>query len=880
MDEPKFDINATYIFGCPTFVGMMGKSTVMDENELQEKLFGMLWAKSSPYKSLRQHSLETGAVAQTLISEGCFRPLKSELAEYLNITEEEAVALAGYMASMHDLGKIHPAFEGNGAVESAKKIIDENGIAKRRDGFRHELYGAKVLGRLWKDENIFPYDICIAFENVIRFHHQQPKHNQCSGMMDKDSLWSGIQKRMEKEMREMFPVPVLNDVRNIDTACMIILGVIITADWISSGEIFSGMPDECDDETLVKRSKATVKDFLIKNNMIDFCIPDVKNFVDLWPWMYAEGMRPLQSETEKMFAGGAEKPEAIIMEAPMGEGKTEAALYAAVKMAHLWDKTGFYVALPTAATSNQMWGRVNQMLQRLKLPGAKLMHSMAWMVDENTNSTFSGDCDNEMADLWTAPMRKGLIAPFAVGTIDQVMLAVTKARFSVLRLAGLADKVLIIDELHAYDVYMRTMIIRLLQWCRALHIPVIMLSATLPVKSKIEFSEVYSCSTETFSNLKSYPLITAFYENMSGKTIPVQGSHQHLNIRIRTKYILNNEIAVADFAECELKEKGGCICVLVNTVREAQTIGKLLKERLRKDVYVLHARFEAGRREELEKEITSLFGPDKTRRPERAILVATQILECSLDVDFDEMIIDLAPIDLLLQRIGRLWRHADTVRPGKIAEPIAIILTPADGDYGSSKYVYDELLLKRTEERIKNTDSIFIPGDIPTLVNDVYEIDENDETAIEYQINESVKGSQAEQYLLPEPNPEQFCLDSQGNFLDFGDEDASFMPVKTRLGDPTAKVAMLHIDLYERAVKAQRPDKKLAKEIMYHSITLRERMILKYMEISCVNGLMPVCGSGLLHGTWLLPSRENCCRFANDAEFVSDDFLGLIIKEG
>ncbi|MFR6378830.1 MAG: DEAD/DEAH box helicase [Evtepia sp.] len=167
----------------------------------------------------------------------------------------------------------------------------------------------------------------------------------------------------------------------------------------------------------------------------------------------------------------------VLIEAPMGEGKTEAGIYAALQMARQWKKHGFYVGLPTSATSNQMVGRMREFLALHGLEDTvRLLHSMAWLVDEDLPEMQFDTEEKAYAARWLLPVRRGLLAPYAVGTVDQAMMAVLMVKYGVLRLLGLAQKTLVIDELHSYDVYMSELIERLLEWCKALEIPVVMLS--------------------------------------------------------------------------------------------------------------------------------------------------------------------------------------------------------------------------------------------------------------------------------------------------------------------------------------------------------------------------------------------------------------------
>ncbi|MBQ3590315.1 MAG: DEAD/DEAH box helicase, partial [Clostridia bacterium] len=217
-----------------------------------------------------------------------------------------------------------------------------------------------------------------------------------------------------------------------------------------------------------------------------------KHIWDIWSWMKPESLRPVQSVLDTYLSSKNEMPVLMILEAPMGEGKTEAGIYAALQMAEYWTKNGLYIGLPTAATSNQMHNRVNSLLETHHIGAARLLHSMAWL--EETDDTSVKDADNEYSD-WLKPSKRALLSPWAVGTVDQVLMSVLRVKYGVLRLLGLFGKVLVLDEIHAYDAYMSSIIKRLLEWCKVLKIPVVMLSATLPEEKRAELLAVYTSDT-------------------------------------------------------------------------------------------------------------------------------------------------------------------------------------------------------------------------------------------------------------------------------------------------------------------------------------------------------------------------------------------------
>lgn len=282
----------------------------------------------------------------------------------------------------------------------------------------------------------------------------------------------------------------------------------------------------------------------------------------------------------------------------MGEGKTEAGIYAATKMGENHNKHGMYIALPTAATSNQMYTRITKLLDTHGIKKTRLLHSMAWIVDSATPDTTINSEDGDVAYRWLSPLRRGLLSPYAVGTVDQTMMAALKVKYGVLRLLGLANKVLVIDEIHAYDAYMNQIIIRLLQWCRALHIPVVLLSATLPKQKKKELVCAYGGDTV---NNNAYPLITTVDIQGHVEEHAVNDTYINKSIAIRLEPLLSKWSDVAQQAMDKVCD-GGCLCVMANTVNDAQEIYQNLKKTVKEDFKLLlfHSRFIAVKRNKIE----------------------------------------------------------------------------------------------------------------------------------------------------------------------------------------------------------------------------------------------------------------------------------------
>ena len=842
------------------------------------ELKNKLWAKSEPFKPLYTHLIEVGVVAQTLANNSVFFPLLLELEKRTSLSKEQLTALIGYLASVHDIGKIHPSFVGSGAVPETQKYLEEKHLNYNVEHFRHEKYGAFRLLKIWEEEKRFPDKrLRRNLSAVIRYHHQGKRGETGRMSLENEAIWKTLQEDYEETLFQQFRPPGVINITHADAVCMSFLGILIASDWIASGEVFASTPANISNDQIINNAISLTNDFIEKNQMLHReAFTGISSFTDLWDFIPRDGMRPLQVEAEKMFADSSEKPLAIIVEAPMGEGKTEAAMYMASQLAKRWHKEGFYIALPTAATSNQMYSRINAMLAHLQLEKAKLMHAMAWLVDRFSSGEFTGESAQD-AKLWTAPMRRGLISPFAVGTVDQVMMSVMRTKYGVMRLSGLEQKVLIIDELHSYDAYMSAIIEMLLKWCAALHVPVVMLSATLPASKKEAFAR---CYTENVNSIQKglYPALTVFYEDKPVKQIAVHGSHQEIEIKIENNTWLNNLTLLV----CSVKEKiyknGGCYCIIRNTVRDAQNTYAALKQEIPDIPMILfHARFSAERRQELEKNCIECFGSNKNKRPKRLILVATQVVEQSLDLDFDYLVTDICPIDLLLQRAGRLWRHDDTLRPDGI-EPVLTVLNPTGNDYGVSGLVYADAILDRTREVLKDKTVLALPNDIPNLVEQVYDEEKLDNISVEkwfeYKTDENIKQGAATVQMLDDPDKRRFYF-TENDDIFFSDDEDKFLSVKTRLGEPNVKLALLPHDLFIQAVD-EKVSLKTIEKVLMRSVNVAEKKVS--FLYSCKDDSVVMKGTGLLNGVWMLEAESDICTLQNGHRIIMDNELGLMIE--
>lgn len=841
------------------------------------------WAKTAPFQSVTTHGIISGFVCKYLMKHYLSVGSRRLAARLLGLTEDELTDFMAYLVSLHDIGKIEYYFQCKDP-EMERKLKAEpdcrSYIGKK--SVRHEKTGAKVIGRIW-DRQDQDEDASDVFASMIGAHHQK---NAGIGADTKDPFFAQFREEMETLMRQKFLTFqdwCLPEIPDEDEGIFeaMLLGMMILSDWIASGSLFAdaeGWIGNADsDAEIERRTELFLRESGLQPDMVNWG----SGFTDIWPWIPEGGMRPLQRGAQTLSNQG-KRHSLILMEAPMGEGKTEAGMYCAVQMLQKWNKDGFYVALPTAATSNQMVSRLRAWFSGNQIPDqVRLLHAMAWMVDADLPEQRAESEDLEEIVRWLAPLRRGLLGQFSVGTIDQAMLSVTKARYGVLRLLGLSNKVLVVDEIHSYDVYMGEFIKLLLQWCRAMEIPVVMLSATLPPKLKAKLLSPYT--TKPLSN--AYPLITAVCEDGSVAEYPIEKTVKNMRVSVSLLPILNDPEKIARKA-VELTAQGGCICILMNTVGQAQRVFSALENCFDGELMLFHAQFPAGRRAEIEQECIRKFGKDKSDRPEKVILVATQVVEQSLDVDFDAMLTAVAPIDLVIQRMGRIFRHDETIRPGHLQSPAQWIMTPDGEDFGVDAYVYPEVLLRQTIHILSKRDFVKIPEDLAPLVADGYDDSKvppcEIESWMEHMIGEQVEAGQSRKYLIGTPDKTYSALVDSGQLFD-DDGDNRYLTIQTRLGEPSVRIALLEPELYREVEKyviakdgrryAQVRDKKLALRVQENSVSVAERRIrFDKSELSYLNGDM------LLSGVRVYPAEDGVCVLSG-GRICFDRKLGVIIEE-
>lgn len=489
----------------------------------------------------------------------------------------------------------------------------------------------------------------------------------------------------------------------------IVAGLTSVADWIGSGEFFEN-PDE--DWRL---------NIIPALDNAGFVRPAIRNGLSFTEVFDPINLAMQLREPQSLFIEQVSGPGVYILEAQMGMGKTEAALYAAYQLLSQDKATGIYFALPTQLTSNKIYDRFNAFLEQIvsdKEPKrGLLLHSSAWLKD-----TEMGE-EGCPGGSWFNQSKRGLLAPFAVGTIDQALMAVMNVKHGFVRAFGLAGKVVILDEVHSYDLYTGTILNELVAFLRQIDCTVIILSATLSQARREALLQQTATST-------AYPLITAVPVTME-RNIPFE-------VDVPTVDSVTVTLQVYHESEPALEEalrraaQGQQVLWIENTVAEAQQRYLDIASRATEvgcATGLLHSRFTPQHRTINEDQWVALYGRAgwSQRTDCGRILVGTQVLEQSLDIDADFLVTRFAPSDMLLQRLGRLWRHTDTPRHVS-ARPECWLLAPAlehalatpHSAFGKSAMVYSPYVLCRSLEVWEGMKLVRLPLDIRPLIDQTY----------------------------------------------------------------------------------------------------------------------------------------------------------------
>jgi len=852
--------------------------------------YQLLWAKTGSgdrTHPLICHLLDVGQAALTLWNQALMAGCKQQIAQGLRLTVEETGRLLAFWAALHDLGKASPAFQRK--YKPSMPGLEAVGFVFPKPITTTPCYHATITTRTLPIplQQITGTGDSVAEEvaRALGGHHgvwptMKDVKDGVKADQVGDGLWEAVRYELVKILHAIYAPPTLAslpvDKTEANTLLTFFSGLTSVADWIGSMEEYFPYEEvPIDPVGYAATALQHAKDALSDLHWCDWQPPaTAKSFEQL----FNRTPRPMQQAVIAL-AERLDQPSLVIIEAPTGTGKTEAALYLADQWAHRLQQRGMYVAMPTMATSNQMHERVTQML-RDRYPqlliDPLLVHSQArWrtetappaltITDERFDPNAPSSQTASVVDMsWFLPTKRSLLAPFAVGTVDQALLSVLFTRHFFVRLFALSHKTVIFDEVHAYDTYMSSIFHRLLFWLRAAGASVVLLSATLPAQSRQAMIGAWLGRDEEVDELPVLPSAEypAIWWASGDKYDVVQLEVAETEKRtLALERIDRTPAAIVDALRSLLAE-GGCAAVICNTVARAQQVYQAIEQANLVDepdrLMLFHARFPFGWRDGIEQKVKHRFDVKSSaedRRP-KTIIVATQVIEQSLDLDFDVMISDLAPIDLLIQRAGRLHRHDRSQRPAPLAQPrlfIAIAQKPDEmPDLESDVYIYEPQVLYRSFLAVQGRDQLRLPTDTSSLIEQVYGDWQPDVQSLSSEMaaalikaGETLRKHQekatgeAGKRLVPPPNYKRLLEMRNLDLEEEGDSSHPSLQALTRLGPPSVALVCMHettagLNTHPDGSgiwinEHQRPDNESTKALAGCTLSINHQGVVQYL---------------------------------------------------
>jgi len=664
--------------------------------KMHDGRFWKYWGKADTkgsllYHPLAYHCLDVAACGTALLQ---VRPAGLRiLSSVSGIPEFHLKSWITFLLAIHDVGKFSDSFQ-----KAVPELFDKLQSRKTRasSSERHDVLGFYFC------KSMFPEWACkkypkISMDAVTLRDHMQPwlaavtghhGHPPSSVTLGGPLLDEQFPETVEKDIllfwEELAGLMLPQEVPFISgedgerfygtfpKASWLMAGLAVVSDWLGSNRNWFpyeetsevSLTDYWKQRALPQAQKA------VQESGLGRVFPSTfRGLRSLFPSIHTPTDLQFLAETMEIKDG----QHLFIMEEVTGGGKTEAAVVLSHRLMEKGLADGIFMALPTMATANAMHERVQRFYRELfdcdkSLPSFILSHSMARMKmgleDRNKPDGGYGGDDNPSASqtcsLWLSDSRKkALLADVGVGTIDQVLLSVLPVRHQSLRLLGLSRKILLVDEVHACDSYVFRLLCYLLRFHASWGGSAILLSATLPKEMRAQLLSAYAEGAgwpEGPSPEKAdYPLLTQL-SSMGLREIPFKANERMVR-RVRVEW-MREESDVWKRLETALN-RGQCACWVRNTVVDAVgAYEKALKTFGKDKIHLFHARFTIGDRLEKEQAMINDFGPDGGREKRAGrLVISTQVVEQSLDLDFDYMVSDLAPADLIIQRSGRLRRH-------------------------------------------------------------------------------------------------------------------------------------------------------------------------------------------------------------------------------
>lgn len=802
-----------------------------------------LWAKTGSEESpsvglsLPQHMTDAGSVAAELWDKWLSPGAKQRIMELLNLTQNEAKSFACWVAATHDMGKATPEFAGQLDSRGKEELrVFRDRIEEHKFNFPlhlttppagtrcpHSTYSQSIIIKLLTERYTDDVETAKTIASIAGAHHGVPAEyvpetgRACAifeGLNDKwHQAWQELfEMTLEQTGADQVLKKLMSGTKIPVSVQLYLTGLVIMADWIASNPEYFPMGTfsvEAQHGRLNQGWEALGLEHPWAAHIENSDTSDLYSSRFSWENPTLRPMQEVVVEAARSMKGGG----MMCIEAPMGQGKTEAGLIAAEILAQETGRSGLAFAAPTQVTSNALFDRVKAWAQGPA--GGSEPHTMFLGHAKNQQQDsfrylqradiFDSEADVEgkqsirpntsvARHSWIGGRKRGILSTFVVCTIDQILMMALQSRHVMLRHLGLGSKVVIIDEVHAYDAYMGVYLKEALYWLGQMNAPVILMSATLPAHVRTSLMESYAEGLEIQDSTEwdfdddfdsedvtepsldlDYPVIHTLTaeDGYTPRKWQVTAPEEQVTISIRQ---IGDEFTDLDKVLEPLEIGHGCAAVICNTVGRAQNAYEHLRAKFGADVMLTHSRFTSKHRAEKEADLVSQLGKGAHRgdgRPERLIVVGTQVIEQSLDLDFDVMVTDFAPVDLVLQRLGRLHRHErdDSERPSEYRSPICYVRgveifgseTQVPEFPKGSRSVYEPAVLLSSYVQLLpyfDGKALRIPADMSELVQKAYEDtpkypdawnDAYQEAREEFNKNWETAERRAQSYLLKHP---------------------------------------------------------------------------------------------------------------------------------
>lgn len=686
-----------------------------------------LWAKTTSRTAdaagfpLHAHLADVAGVVDAVVDrwvpEGAYVRLSDSLGHDLR----EVVLVC---AAAHDIGKAGPFFQH--MVPHLAVGLPDAGLADTY--VPHTEVSAWALGTMLRDVGC-PRATRRGFEMVVAGHHGRfPTEQSRRAVLGLESpQWQSHREELLRFVLDQFDVGDLArfaGVRWEPWTVSVVTGLVIVADWIGSDTALFPTGTDASRDHAARAQRAA--------DMLDLGSAWSPGAAPEATWARRFGLdegtelNPLQRAVIE-HAG----PGLTIVEHETGGGKTAAALVAAERIAYEQGRSGIYVALPTRTTASAMFSTVVGWLDYAPGQGAgpvtSLVHGKADQ-DPEFARVMEGASPGATYSAWYRK-KKALLTPVAVGTVDHVLMASLKTNHVMLRHVGLLSKTVVIDEVHSSDTYMETYLRGLVEWCGALGVPVIALSATLSNRRRDLLVDAYRAgqgrnpgADATTATSRGASRITRVDSDGDVRTVEVPAPAPGRRVDVE---LVGDEPDLDTLVDT-VADHGGVVGLIADTVTRAQDWYTRLRDRAAAagvEVVLLHSRFTDTDRASREHDLVTRCGRASVNRPQRMIVVSTQVVEQALDIDFDYMVTDIAPVDALVQRMGRVHRHT-RVRP-TVFERARVAVCGVSGSTFARGVdrVYSRYLLLRTLQWLRGRDHITTPDDVAGAMDTVFNLD-------------------------------------------------------------------------------------------------------------------------------------------------------------